>query len=110
MNKKKIFSIILVSALLVCLFTVSAFATSDSYSSLSDAFFGNMPVIIIVAVIGGIITVIISYKSAKKKITTAVHQEQAADYVVRDSFRITKANDIYLYTTTTRTPRNTNKK
>ena len=110
MNKNKIFSIILISALLVCLFTVSAYATTDTYNSISDAFFANMPVIIIVAVIGGIITVVVSIKSAKKKITTAVRQTVAHNYVVENSFKITKANDIYLYTTTTRTARNTNKK
>ena len=110
MNKKRILSIILVSALLICLFTIRAFATTDTYTSFSEAFEANMIVIIIVAIIGGIITVIVCYKRAKKKITTAVHQDQAANYVVKDSFRITKANDIYLYTTTTRTARNTNKR
>lgn len=110
MNKKKIFSIILVCAFLICILSVSALAATEDYRNIGDAFTKNLPVIIIAGVIGGIITVIISYKAAKKKITTAVHQTEAYNYVVKDSFKITRANDIYLYTTTTRTPRNTDKK
>ena len=110
MNKKRVLSIIIVALLLVCITTISAFATTDSYASISEAFSQNIVVIIIVAIIGGVITVVISIKAAKKKITTAVRQTVANNYVVDGSFQITKANDIYLYTTTTRTPRNTNNK
>ena len=111
MNKKKVLSIIIVALLLICITTVSVFAESDSnYSSLGEAFNQNLPVILIVAAIGGVITVVVSIKAAKKKITTAVRQTVANNYVVDGSFHITAANDIYLYTTTTRTSRNTNKR
>ena len=110
MNKKKVLSIVIVVLLLICITTISVFADSSEYSSIGEAFNKNLVVILIVAAIGGIVTVVISIKAAKKKITTAVRQTVANNYVVEGSFHITKANDIYLYTTTTRTPRNTNNK
>ena len=112
MNKKKVLSIVIVVLLLICITTISVFAETydQSYSSIGEAFNQNLPVILIVAVIGGVITVVVSIKAAKKKITTAVRQTVANNYVVDGSFHITAANDIYLYTTTTRTPRNTNNK
>ena len=85
MNKKKVLSIVIVVLLLICITTISVFADSSEYSSIGEAFNKNLVVILIVAAIGGIVTVVISIKAAKKKITTAVRQTVANNYVVEGS-------------------------
>lgn len=57
-----------------------------------------LPVFLIAGALIGLVTVLI----LRGRMKTAKSRQNAADYVLKDSFRLTRALDMYLYTTTTR--------
>ena len=66
-------------------------------------------IIIAVCVVVGIIIGFIGSGIMKSKLTSVRYQSGAADYMVPDSFKLNDSRDVYLYSTVTKTERQTDK-
>lgn len=62
-----------------------------------------------ISVVVGIIIGFIGSGIMKSKLTSVRYQSGAADYMVPDSFKLNDSRDIYLYSTVTKTERQTDK-
>lgn len=62
-----------------------------------------------ISVVVGIIIGFIGSGIMKSKLTSVRYQSGAADYIVPDSFKLNDSRDIYLYSTVTKTERQTDK-
>lgn len=62
-----------------------------------------------ISVVVGIIIGFIGSGIMKSKLTSVSYQSGAADYIVPDSFKLNDSRDIYLYSTVTKTERQTDK-
>lgn len=62
-----------------------------------------------ISVVVGIIIGFIGSGIMKSKLTSVRYQSGAADYVVPDSFKLNDSRDVYLYSTVTKTERQTDK-
>ena len=98
----------------------AAVALSDNYDAAAinetgetedDAPVATRDIIIAVciSVVVGIIIGFIGSGIMKSKLTSVRYQSGAADYVVPDSFKLNDSRDVYLYSTVTKTERQTDK-
>lgn len=62
-----------------------------------------------ISVVVGIIIGFIGSGIMKSKLTSVRYQSGAADYIVPDSFKLNDSRDVYLYSTVTKTERQTDK-
>lgn len=62
-----------------------------------------------ISVVVGIIIGFIGSGIMKSKLTSVRYQSGAADYMVPDSFKLNDSRDVYLYSTVTKTERQTDK-
>lgn len=62
-----------------------------------------------ISVVIGIIIGFIGSGIMKSKLTSVRYQSGAADYIVPDSFKLNDSRDVYLYSTVTKTERQTDK-
>lgn len=62
-----------------------------------------------ISVVIGIIIGFIGSGVMKSKLTSVRYQSGAADYIVPDSFKLNDSRDVYLYSTVTKTERQTDK-
>lgn len=97
---KRIASIIMALAMLCCL-SVTAFADSGSGSGGSIEI---MPVVI--GVIIGILVGVFIMLGHKSKLRSVKMQHAAANYIKRDSMKVTTSREIYLYKKVNRTRKN----
>ena len=65
--------------------------------------------IIIAVCISVVVGIIIGLGIMKSKLTSVRYQFGAADYMVPDSFKLNDSRDVYLYSTVTKTERQTDK-
>lgn len=65
--------------------------------------------IIIAVCISVVVGIIIGSGIMKSKLTSVRYQSGAADYMVPDSFKLNDSRDVYLYSTVTKTERQTDK-
>lgn|GEM_PF-2507075 len=100
---KRIASIIMMLAMLCCL-SVTAFADSGSGSGGSIEI---MPVV--VGVIIGILIGVFIMLGHKSKLRSVKMQHAAANYIKRDSMKVTTSREIYLYKKVNRIPKNKDK-
>lgn len=66
---------------------------------------GKVAIRVIIAIAVGVIIGVIATNAEKKKLTTAVKQQGALEYMIRDKSSITVSRDIYLYSHTTKVRR-----
>ena len=65
--------------------------------------------IIIAVCISVVVGIIIGFIIMKSKLASVRYQSGAADYMVPDSFKLNDSRDVYLYSTVTKTERQTDK-
>ena len=84
--------------------------TGDTEDDDSDkAPIATRDIIIAVCISVGIIIGFIGSGIMKSKLKSVSYQSGAADYVVPDSFKLNDSRDVYLYSTVTKTERQTDK-
>lgn len=86
--------------------------TGDTESDDSDEASVSTRDIVIAVCISVVIGIIIGFIGSgimKSKLKSVSYQSGAADYVVPDSFKLNDSRDVYLYSTVTKTERQTDK-
>ena len=69
----------------------------------------DIVIAVCISVVIGIIIGFIGSGIMKSKLTSVSYRSGAADYVVPDSFKLNDSRDVYLYSTVTKTERQTDK-
>lgn len=69
----------------------------------------DIVIAVCISVVVGIIIGFIGSGIMKSKLTSVRYQSGAADYIVPDSFKLNDSRDVYLYSTVTKTERQTDK-
>ena len=83
--------------------------TEDDDSDKAPVATRDIVIAVCISVVVGIIIGFIGSGIMKSKLTSVRYQSGAADYVVPDSFKLNDSRDVYLYSTVTKTERQTDK-
>lgn len=83
--------------------------TEDDDSDEAPVSTRDIVIAVCISVVIGIIIGFIGSGIMKSKLKSVSYQSGAADYVVPDSFKLNDSRDIYLYSTVTKTERQTDK-
>ena len=83
--------------------------TEDDDSDKAPIATRDIIIAVCISVVVGIIIGFIGSGIMKSKLTSVRYQSGAADYVVPDSFKLNDSRDVYLYSTVTKTERQTDK-
>lgn len=83
--------------------------TEDDDSDKAPISTRDIIIAVCISVVVGIIIGFIGSGIMKSKLTSVRYQSGAADYVVPDSFKLNDSRDVYLYSTVTKTERQTDK-
>ena len=83
--------------------------TEDDDSDKAPVATRDIIIAVCISVVVGIIIGFIGSGIMKSKLTSVRYQSGAADYVVPDSFKLNDSRDVYLYSTVTKTERQTDK-
>lgn len=83
--------------------------TEDDDSDKAPVATSDIVIAVCISVVVGIIIGFIGSGIMKSKLKSVSYQSGAADYVVPDSFKLNDSRDIYLYSTVTKTERQTDK-
>lgn len=83
--------------------------TKDDDSDKAPVATRDIIIAVCISVVVGIIIGFIGSGIMKSKLTSVRYQSGAADYVVPDSFKLNDSRDVYLYSTVTKTERQTDK-
>ena len=83
--------------------------TKDDDSDEAPVATRDIIIAVCISVVVGIIIGFIGSGIMKSKLTSVRYQSGAADYVVPDSFKLNDSRDVYLYSTVTKTERQTDK-
>lgn len=83
--------------------------TEDDDSDEAPVATRDIVIAVCISVVIGIIIGFIGSGIMKSKLKSVSYQSGAADYVVPDSFKLNDSRDIYLYSTVTKTERQTDK-
>mgnify|MGYP007121299802 CR=1 FL=1 len=83
--------------------------TEDDDSDKAPIATRDIVIAVCISVVVGIIIGFIGSGIMKSKLKSVSYQSGAADYVVPDSFKLNDSRDVYLYSTVTKTERQTDK-
>lgn len=83
--------------------------TEDDDSDEAPVSTRDIVIAVCISVVIGIIIGFIGSGIMKSKLKSVSYQSGAADYVVPDSFKLNDSRDVYLYSTVTKTERQTDK-
>lgn len=83
--------------------------TEDNDSDKAPVATRDIVIAVCISVVVGIIIGFIGSGIMKSKLTSVRYQSGAADYMVPDSFKLNDSRDVYLYSTVTKTERQTDK-
>ena len=83
--------------------------TEDDDSDKAPVATRDIIIAVCISVVVGIIIGFIGSGIMKSKLTSVRYQSGAADYIVPDSFKLNDSRDVYLYSTVTKTERQTDK-
>lgn len=83
--------------------------TKDDDSDEAPVATRDIVIAVCISVVVGIIIGFIGSGIMKSKLKSVSYQSGAADYVVPDSFKLNDSRDVYLYSTVTKTERQTDK-
>lgn len=83
--------------------------TKDDDSDKAPVATRDIVIAVCISVVVGIIIGFIGSGIMKSKLKSVSYQSGAADYVVPDSFKLNDSRDVYLYSTVTKTERQTDK-
>jgi len=83
--------------------------TEDDDSDKAPVATRDIVIAVCISVVVGIIIGFIGSGIMKSKLKSVSYQSGAADYVVPDSFKLNDSRDVYLYSTVTKTERQTDK-
>ena len=83
--------------------------TEDDDSDKAPVATRDIVIAVCISVVIGIIIGFIGSGIMKSKLKSVSYQSGAADYVVPDSFKLNDSRDVYLYSTVTKTERQTHK-
>lgn len=83
--------------------------TEDDDSDKAPVANRDIIIAVCISVVVGIIIGFIGSGIMKSKLTSVRYQSGAADYMVPDSFKLNDSRDVYLYSTVTKTERQTDK-
>ena len=83
--------------------------TEDDDSDKAPVATRDIIIAVCISVVVGIIIGFIGSGIMKSKLTSVRYQSGAADYMVPDSFKLNDSRDVYLYSTVTKTERQTDK-
>ena len=83
--------------------------TKDDDSDKAPVATRDIVIAVCISVVIGIIIGFIGSGIMKSKLKSVSYQSGAADYVVPDSFKLNDSRDVYLYSTVTKTERQTDK-
>lgn len=83
--------------------------TEDDDSDKAPVATRDIIIAVCISVVIGIIIGFIGSGIMKSKLTSVRYQSGAADYMVPDSFKLNDSRDVYLYSTVTKTERQTDK-
>lgn len=83
--------------------------TEDDDSDEAPVATRDIVIAVCISVVIGIIIGFIGSGIMKSKLKSVSYQSGAADYVVPDSFKLNDSRDVYLYSTVTKTERQTDK-
>ena len=83
--------------------------TEDDDSDKAPVATRDIVIAVCISVVIGIIIGFIGSGFMKSKLKSVSYQSGAADYVVPDSFKLNDSRDVYLYSTVTKTERQTDK-